>query len=85
MTWYDLDFVFWYNLDFYKNRGDKKPLHYYWFQITKAYDWDEKKIEILPVLNTRGIKIALEEREETPVIEKAKNTYMESRYTKNSE
>lgn len=85
MTWYDLDFVFWYHLDFYHRWDDKKPAHYYWFQIMKAYDWDEKKIESLPVLNAKGIKIALEPREELPISEEVKQTHLESCYTPTKE
>ena len=84
MTWYDLDYHFWYHLDFYRRWCDKKPLHYSWFEVG-FYDWKEEKIELLPVLNTRGMKITLDPREEVPITEEAKNTHMEARYTPTKE
>jgi len=79
MTWYDLDFVFWYLLDFFPRLKDKPES--YSFEIMKAYDWKEEKIEPLPVLNTKGIKIVLSERKGLPISEEVKNAYLESRYT----
>lgn len=82
MSWYDLDFVFWYHLDFYRELKSRPQC--YWFEIMKAYAWDEKKIITLPVLNAEGIRLSLDPRDGAPITDEVKTVYMESRYTKSA-
>ena len=82
MTWYDMDYHFWYHFDFY-HRLNERPKQY-WFEIG-FYDWKEDKIKLLPVLNTKGMEIALEPRDGLSIREEVEKTYLEARYTPTKE
>ncbi len=80
--WDELDFVIWYNLDLYpENSGTPTTVS---FDLPKyGGDYDDK-IELLPVLEKKGVRIELVESDRKIIEETIKTLYMEGKYTKSS-
>ncbi|MFA7377621.1 MAG: HD domain-containing protein [Patescibacteria group bacterium] len=78
--WDELDFIIWYHLDFYNDKGQlvKKS----WFQLPKyGLGYDENEL-MLPIVQEKGVIIELDERDGEVIDEIVDHTDMNSKLHK---